>query len=330
MDREKKALDLFATVCDLPPEERSAFLDKACAGDGALRSEVDSLLARDVETPPFVDRFHGILGQLGDAAGQAMPAVIGPYRILDIVGQGGMGLVYKAEQEDPRRIVALKVLRPGLTTPDQLRRFKSEAQMLGQLHHSGIAQVYEAGTADTDFGVQPFFAMEFIDGRPLNAFAAEKRLTVRQRLRLFVKVCRAVQHAHQSGIIHRDLKPGNILVDNAGEPKILDFGIGRFLDPDLARTVQTEQGQVLGTLPYISPEQIGDHPEAADTRSDIYSLGVMLFELLAGRMPIDVSGKSLPEAARIIEEDDPPLLGRIDRGYRGDLETITAKSLEKD
>ena len=202
--------------------------------------------------------------------------------------------------------------------------------MLGQLHHSGIAQVYEAGTADTDFGVQPFFAMEFIDGRPLNAFAAEKRLTVRQRLRLFVKVCRAVQHAHQSGIIHRDLKPGNILVDNAGEPKILDFGIGRFLDPDLARTVQTEQGQVLGTLPYISPEQIGDHPEAADTRSDIYSLGVMLFELLAGRMPIDVSGKSLPEAARIIEEDDPPLLGRIDRGYRGDLETITAKSLEKD
>src|SRR5579862_7898519 len=170
-----------------------------------------------------------------------------------------MGTVYEAEQEEPRRIVALKVIKLGLASPDRLRRFRQESQALARLQHPGIAQIYESNTADTGFGPQPYFAMEFIRGLPLNRHAEEHRLNTRQRLGLMVKVCEAVQHAHQRGLIHRDLKPGNILVDETGQPKILDFGVARVTEADdlhcsSQAAIQTGLGQLVGTLAYMSPE----------------------------------------------------------------------------
>jgi tetratricopeptide (TPR) repeat protein len=245
------------------------------------------------------------------------------------VGEGGMGSVYEAEQEQPRRIVALKVIRPGLAGPDLLWRFRQESQALARLQHPGIAQIYEAGAEDSGAGLQPFSAMEFIRGRPLLRYAEEHRLNTRQRLELMAKVCEAVHHAHQRGLIHRDLKPGNILVDEAGQPKILDFGVARVTDSDIEATQQTDVGQLVGTLAYMSPEQVLADPLALDTRSDVYALGVILYQLLAGRLPYHISPK-VHEAVRAIQEDDPAPLSSINRSYRGDVETIVAKALEKD
>jgi serine/threonine protein kinase len=273
-------------------------------------------------------------GLAGAATGAArapaqQPAAIGRYRILRLVGEGGMGSVYEAEQEQPRRTVALKVIKPGLTGPELLWRFRQESQALARLQHPGIAQIYEAGAEDSGAGLQPFFAMEFIHGRPLLQYADEHHLNTRYRLELIAKVCEAVHHAHQRGLIHRDLKPGNILVDEAGQPKILDFGVARVTDSDVEATQQTDVGQLLGTLAYMSPEQVLADPLALDTRSDVYALGVMLYQLLAGRLPYHISAK-VHEAVRAIQEDDPAPLSSIDRRYRGDVETIVAKSLEKD
>jgi eukaryotic-like serine/threonine-protein kinase len=257
------------------------------------------------------------------------PAAIGRYRILRLVGEGGMGSVYEAEQEQPRRIVALKVIKPGLAEPDLLWRFQQESQALARLQHPGIAQIYEAGAEDGGAGLQPFFAMEFIRGRLLLHYADEHRLNTRQRLELMAKVCEAVHHAHQRGLIHRDLKPGNILVDEAGQPKVLDFGVARVTDSDVEATQQTDVGQLVGTLAYMSPEQVLADPLALDTRSDVYALGVILYQLLAGRLPYQISPK-VHEAVRAIQEDDPAPLSSINRSYRGDVETIVAKALEKD
>src|SRR5579862_7911462 len=188
-----------------------------------------------------------------------------------------MGTVYEAEQDEPRRVVALKVIKLGLATPDRLRRFRQESQALARLQHAGIAQIYESNTADTGFGPQPFFAMEFIRGLPLKQYGEVHRLNTRQKLVLMVKICDAVHHAHQRGLIHRDLKPGNILVDAAGQPKILDFGIARVTDGGAQTTRQTNAGQMLGTLEYMSPEQLLGDPLELDTRSDIYTLGVIVY-----------------------------------------------------
>ena len=174
--------------------------------------------------------------------------MIGHYRIVRIIGEGGMGAVYEAEQELPRRTVALKVIKPGLASPQMLRRFEQESQALGRLQHTGIAQIYEAGTADTGFGPQPFFAMEFIRGKTLLEYATERKLGYRDRMNIMAKVSEAVHHAHQRGLIHRDLKPGNILVDDAGQPKILDFGVARATDNDAPATMQTDVGQLVGTI----------------------------------------------------------------------------------
>jgi eukaryotic-like serine/threonine-protein kinase len=182
-----------------------------------------------------------------------LPAAIGRYRIMGLLGQGGMGAVYEAEQDQPRRTVALKVIKPGLATAETLRRFRYESQALGRLQHPGIAQIHEAGTADSGFGPQPYFAMELIRGRALHEYADGRQLKVRERLALMAKVCDAVDHAHRRGVIHRDLKPGNILVDETGEPKILDFGVARVTDSDVRQTRQTDLGQLVGTLAYMSP-----------------------------------------------------------------------------
>jgi eukaryotic-like serine/threonine-protein kinase len=239
-----------------------------------------------------------------------------------------MGTVYEAEQDNPRRTVALKVIRAGLVSPPLLKRFAHEAQILGRLHHPGIAQIYEAGVAEDG---QPFFALEFICGVALDEYARRHGLNSAARLDLLARVCDAVQHAHDQGIIHRDLKPGNILVDETGQPKVLDFGVARATGADLlTSTDHTRTGQLLGTLSYMSPEQVAGDPAALDRRSDVYTLGVILFELLAGRLPYHLEHLPLPEMARVIREQEPSRFGSLDTRLRGDVETIVAKALEKD
>jgi tetratricopeptide (TPR) repeat protein len=351
LERLRQIEQVFHVVLQIDQKQQADFLREACGADESLRREVGSLLAygsraekfielpvMKVATPgPAVDNVWqsrpGELGLLerdaGTGAERWLPAHIGRYRIRRVLGEGGMGTVYEAEQEHPRRAVALKVIRPGLTSPELLRRFERESQALARLQHPGIAQIYEAGTADAGFGPQPFFAMELVRGRSLREYADEHRLSTRQRLELMVRICEGVQHAHQRGLIHRDLKPGNILVDETGQPKILDFGVARVTDSDGAATCHTDLGQMVGTLAYMSPEQVLTDPLELDTRSDVYALGVILFELLAGRLPYEVSPQP-HEAARTIQEKDPVRLSSISRMYRGDIETIVAKALDKD
>jgi tetratricopeptide (TPR) repeat protein len=312
--------EIFLAARKKPQGEREAFLSDACS-DASLRQEVRRLLAAE-DQPRLESPVAGML------ATPALPAAIGRYRIVRLLGEGGMGAVYEAEQEQPRRTVALKVIKPGLASRELIRRFEHESQALGRLHHPGIAQIYEAGTADSGFGPQPYFAMELIQGASLLRYAEAHRLSTRERLELVAMICEAVHHAHQRGIIHRDLKPGNILVDEAGQPKILDFGVARVTDADAQATHQTDVGQLVGTLAYMSPEQVLGDPLELDTRSDVYALGVMLYELLAGRLPYQLGGQ-LPKAVQTIREEDPARLSSISRTYRGDIETIVAKALEK-
>jgi serine/threonine protein kinase/Flp pilus assembly protein TadD len=270
---------------------------------------------------------------------------IGPYRILRELGRGGMGVVYEAEQDRPRRAVALKVIRSGVVSARARRRFDQESQILGRLHHPGIAQIYEAGTADAGDGPQPYFAMElvrgvhlrdYVEGRSLDGGVVggahpSRPLGFRERLALMARICDAVQHAHERGVIHRDLKPGNVLVDEVGQPKILDFGVARVTDADVqATTMQTDAAQLIGTIPYMSPEQVQGDPRGIDARSDVYALGVMTYELLAGRLPYDLSGRMIPDALRVIREEDHTPLSTISRAFRGDINTIVARALEKD
>lgn len=262
---------------------------------------------------------------------------IARYRILQLIDVGGMGEVYAAEQQQPRRTVALKVIRAGIATHRNLQRFAYEAEALARLHHPGIAQVYESGTADSGSGVVPFFAMELVRGagdqRPptLTRYATEHKLGTRQRLELLCKVADAVHHAHQNGVIHRDLKPSNVLVDENGQPKVLDFGVARVTDADIqTATLQTDIGQIIGTLPYMSPEQASGDPAQVDTRTDVYGLGALAYELLVGRPPLEMSKLPLPEAVRVIREEEPKTLSSIERSLRGDVETIVAKALAKE
>jgi tetratricopeptide (TPR) repeat protein len=330
---------LLQSALERPTNEREEFLREACAGDEELEQEVRSLLAAQGEAGSF------LLNPAIDVAAQGMaaaragngdegaprqipPAQIGRYRVLRVLGEGGMGVVYEAVQEHPHRTVALKVVKPGLEG-SLLRRFEHESQALARLQHPGIAQIYEAGVADAGFGAQPYFAMEFIRGQALREYVEAHHLNVRERLMLIAKICQAVEHAHQRGLIHRDLKPGNILVDETGQPKILDFGVARVADSQAQVTRQTDVGQLVGTLEYMSPEQVLADPAQIDTRTDVYALGVILYELLAGRRPYKLS-RQLHEAVHTIREEDPAALSSVSRQYRGDIDTIAAKALEKD
>lgn len=265
-----------------------------------------------------------------DRPSSRRPTTIGRYGVTGELGEGGMGMVYAAQQDNPQRMVALKVIRPELVQPDLLRRFARESEVLGRLQHPGIAQIYEAGTFADDYGSHPFFAMELVHGEPLTQYAESRGLETSARLDLFAKVCDAVHYAHRQGVIHRDLKPANILVDREGQPKILDFGVARLTDADVQVTRQTSLGEVIGTLQYMSPEQVNADPDDVDARSDVYSLGVILYELLAGRLPYDLSRKMIYEAARIVLLDDPAPLSSINRKLGGDIEVIVAKALEKE
>jgi len=329
--RFRRLGDVFEKARRTPPNERMQLLERECGDDPELRAEVEALLGQH-ETPGMI--LPGDDASRTDARSarrrpslHGVPDRLAHYRIHDVLGEGGMGIVYRAEQERPRRTVALKVLRSALGSSDRVRRLELEAQILASLHHPGIAQVYETGTLPGD-ALEPFFAMELVDGVPLTHHARERRLGTGDRLRLLILVCEAVHHAHQRGVIHRDLKPANILVGPDGRPKILDFGVARATSADLdVTTCATRPGEILGTLAYMSPEQVAGDPDLVDTRSDVWALGVLAFELLTGELPHDLDGRSLPEAVRILRERDPRPLGAVRREYRGDLETIVAKAL---
>jgi serine/threonine protein kinase len=261
-----------------------------------------------------------------------IPLLIGSYHIRRLIGHGGMGSVYEAVQEQPRRIVALKVLRTGTATRSALRRFAYESQVLGRLKHSGIAQIFEAGT-HVDNGVRvPFFALEYIaNAKYLTEYAEQKDLSTIERVNLFIRVCDAVHHGHQKGIVHRDLKPQNILVDSEGNPKVIDFGVARATDSDLAVTTQqTEVGALVGTLQYMSPEQVMADPHDIDTRSDVYALGAILYELVCRKLPYDVSSLPITEAIRIIREGVPNRPTSVSAFVKRDLEVIILKAMDKE
>ncbi|MEE2906388.1 MAG: protein kinase [Planctomycetota bacterium] len=303
---------------------REMYVSDACGDDHELRSEVLRLLEGEATDQTRVDDDSKITAPI--------PRQIGRYRIRRLLGSGGMGTVYEALQDKPRRKVAVKVMRSGVTSSKAARRFEYESQILGRLSHTGIAQVYEAGTYDDGSGGVPYFAMEYIPGaKTILEFVHERDCARREILELFCDVCDAVHHGHTKGIIHRDLKPGNILVDREGHSRIIDFGVARATDSDMAvTTLQTDVGQLLGTVQYMSPEQCEADPDILDTRSDVYALGIILYELLTGQLPYNLKTVPLFEAASIIREGTPSKLSTIDRGLRGDLETIVAKAIEKD
>ncbi|MEJ2583426.1 MAG: serine/threonine-protein kinase, partial [Acidobacteriota bacterium] len=265
---------MFLAACELGADERNSFLNGECGGEDDLRHEVEALLAfdRPADTAPEEIR---------------PPQYIGNFRLLQKLGEGGMGEVWEAEQARPvGRRVALKLIKWGMDTKEVLARFESERQALALMNHPNIAGAFEAGSTDDG---RPFFAMEYVRGVPLTEYCDAQRLSTHERLKLFVKVCEGVQHAHQKGIIHRDIKPSNILVaveDGRPVPKIIDFGVAKATSQRLTeRTLFTELGQWIGTPEYMSPEQAELSGLDVDTRSDVYSLGVVLYELLAGAQP---------------------------------------------
>jgi eukaryotic-like serine/threonine-protein kinase len=334
----QRVRELFERARDLPATERAAFLREACPRDERIRGEVERLL----DQPTDAALLRALQGEVGEALGSTGAAdppadAVPPYRLVRRIGEGGMGIVYEAEQETPvRRKVALKLIRGGLDTRQVIARFESERQALALMNHPNIASVYEAGaTADG----RPFFAMELVPGRPVTEFCEERRLPVPARLELLIRICEGVQHAHQKGVIHRDIKPSNVLVamrDGAAVPKIIDFGVAKATTPSTERTPRTEIGQLVGTPEYMSPEQAGMANLDVDTRTDVYSLGVLLYELLVGAHPLGAStdALSIDEVRRRIREEDPPppsaRARTAARQLKGDLDWITLKALEKD
>jgi len=333
-DAEQEIRILFHQARELPAEQQSRFIAERCGHDHALRGRIEALLACDQREVTFLDRplldEQGKATLTGSSDQRPLPDKLGRYRVIREIGRGSMGTVFEAELESPRRTVAVKVLRPGSSTTPMLRRFQFEVDVLRRLQHPYIARFYDSGTTDSGFGPQPFFAMEYVEGRPLHDYADEHALPTRERLELLAKICDAAQHAHTRGIIHRDLKPGNILVDASGRPKVLDFGVARAVHGNLGTSMdQTTSGQLIGTLRYMSPEQAQGDPGEVDTRCDIYTLGAIGYELLGGRAPFDLDRMAIPEAVRTLADLEPPRLGGIRRELRGDIETIIAMALEK-
>ena len=329
--RYARATQLFQRACELAARDRDAFLVAECGADRELLEAVRALLREDLSSDDLLASAADGISRLFDP-GEEMPIPerIGAYSIVSVLGAGGMGMVFEAEQQQPRRRVALKVVRPGMATPRLLRRFELEAEALGRLQHAGIAAIHEAGMADTPFGRLPYLAMELIEGQPLDRHCEERALPLRARVDLLARVCDALQHAHAHGVIHRDLKPTNVLVDAAGNPKLVDFGIARLEAPATERTPVTLEGQLVGTLRYMSPEQLRGDAGEIDARADVYAVGAIGFELIARRPPLLLDGCSLVEAARLVESADPPSLTAIAPGCPVDLELILARALEKE
>ncbi|MFH1746914.1 MAG: tetratricopeptide repeat protein [Planctomycetota bacterium] len=350
----RRAEEIFHQVVDLSATDRAVFLDQHCVDESELRAEVASLLKHsDHETIVSLKGAACVSSTSPDLAGQC----IGPYKLLQLIGEGGFGAVYMAEQEQPvRRRVALKIIKLGMDTRQVIARFEAERQALAMMEHPNIARVLDAGATDTG---RPYFVMELVRGIPITDYCDRNSLPTNERLELFMQVCRAMQHAHQKGIIHRDIKPSNVLVtlhDGTPVPKVIDFGIAKATSQRLTeKTLFTEFMQFIGTPQYMSPEQAEMSGLDVDTRTDLYSLGVLLYELLTGTTPFDAQtmrAAAYTEIQRIIREEDPPTPSRrlstlgdqltevarsrraepqvLSRLIRGDLDWIVMKALEKD
>lgn len=314
--------------CQLSEEELWSGLDRHAP-------EVEAHVAVCDECQERAAGFRDSIAVLAEATrppAPPMPAMIGSYRIRRRLGHGGMGIVYEGEQQAPRRLVAIKVIRGGAVDGHfddyRVRLFHREAQTLARLRHPAIAAVFEGGRTEEG---QHFFAMELVRGVPLNEYVRGRSVPRRERLELFSRICDAINYAHQRGVIHRDLKPTNILVDAGGNPKVLDFGLARITDTEAALTTTTTvTGRIMGTLAYMSPEEAAGNPDDIDVRSDVYSLGVVFYELLTDELPYHVTRTALPEAVRVICQEPPRRPATLDRSLRGDLETIALKALEKE
>jgi len=302
--------EVFAAAAELPADARQAFLERACAEDPALRDRVEALLHYHDEDSSVLTPPRDAQALANRSAEDEPSDRIDRYRLLEKIGEGGCGVVWMAEQTVPvRRRVALKIIKLGMDTREVVARFEAERQALALMDHPNIARVFDGGA--TAHG-RPFFVMELVRGLPLTRYCDEARLTPTQRIELFIAVCQAVQHAHQKGVIHRDLKPSNILVtvnDGVPTPKVIDFGIAKATQGPLTdKTLFTAFQQFIGTPVYMSPEQADLSSVDVDTRSDIYSLGVLLYELLTGAPPFDpkkLTAGGMDELRRILREVEP-------------------------
>lgn len=324
-------------AAELPSGLRTAFVRSACGADAELRREVEALLEHDTAAVtafarnPLASRF-GLQGDTQTPAVSVNPPpsgqMLGPYRLLTEIGAGGMGAVFLAERADRHfdKLVAIKLLRPDRRSGAIVRRFHQEWQALARLEHPNIARLLDAGEGPSG----PYLVMEFIEGEPITVDARRRGLSMRQRVALAADVCDAVQHAHQRGVIHRDLKPSNVLVDVEGRVRIVDFGVARLIgDEPAAVGAGTLAGELLGTPAYMSPEQAAGDGEI-DTRSDIYAVGALLYELLAGRTPHQIEDASMAEALRAVRETDPPRLGQLNRALCGELDLIVSTAMHRD